>query len=359
MLRQLLDIIVLYRVNPCCNIWDYYRYRLYAAPRGSDIYKNVLSRSIQEALSRSLNPRHAVSIAWDKMLFTILAKSYQIPSPKLYAVYRPNGDFADFIERKLASVENVKSFLCEASYPIFVKPVKGNLGTGAMCISGYCKKTETITKSDGSKFAFNEFLEKTINHKAKRYVRDAGYLFQEAIIQRDELTEFTGTTIPSGFRFVVLNMDEGPVIHRVIWKIVANGNINDNFNIGKTGNLIVDVCPENGSLSDAVTACWPFAEYKSEHDVTNRKYKQFKIPDWENVKSSVERTSRFFTDIKILHWDIILTNDGPVILELNDIGGTDILQMHEKGLIDETLRAFLKEKGNLEINKNLKKMILR
>ncbi|GGD75362.1 hypothetical protein GCM10011357_33000 [Lacimicrobium alkaliphilum] len=293
------------------------------------------------------------------MLFTILANTYQIPTPKLYAVYKPDGNFADFIERKLTSIEEVKSFFSGATYPIFAKPVKGNLGTGAICISDYCRETDTIKKADGNELSFEEFLQKTINHKAKRYVKKAGYLFQQSVIQHDEITEFTGSTTPSGFRFVVLNMADGPKIHRVIWKIVSKGNINDNFNVGKTGNLIVNVCPETGSLSDAVTACWPFAEYKSAHEVTKRKFKDFNIPIWESIASSVKRASGFFTDIKILHWDIIVTNDGPVMLELNDIGGTDILQMHEKGLIDETLRAFLRKEGNLEMNTKLKKMLLR
>jgi hypothetical protein len=46
--------------------------------------------------------------------------------------------------------------------------------------------------------------------------------------------------------------------------------------------------------------------------------------------------------MKIHHWDIALTDRGPQILELNDIGGTQIPQMHGRGLLTEATRDFLK-----------------
>lgn len=45
--------------------------------------------------------------------------------------------------------------------------------------------------------------------------------------------------------------------------------------------------------------------------------------------------------MRIHHWDFALTDKGPVILELNDLGGTIAAQIHGRGMLTEEVRAFL------------------
>ena len=47
-----------------------------------------------------------------------------------------------------------------------------------------------------------------------------------------------------------------------------------------------------------------------------------------------------------LGWDIALTDKGPMILELNDVGGTEIAQVHGRGLLTLQTREFLKRHAN-------------
>jgi hypothetical protein len=46
--------------------------------------------------------------------------------------------------------------------------------------------------------------------------------------------------------------------------------------------------------------------------------------------------------MRIHHWDFALTEQGPVMLELNDIGMTLGPQIHGRGLLTEETRAFLR-----------------
>ncbi len=51
--------------------------------------------------------------------------------------------------------------------------------------------------------------------------------------------------------------------------------------------------------------------------------------------------------MRIQHWDFALTEQGPLILELNDLGATEMLQLHGRGLLTEATRAALKRHANI------------
>jgi hypothetical protein len=214
-----------------------------------------------------------------------------------------------------------------------------------------------VSTTNGISFSFQEFIHKTIGNKSQYYNPDAGYLFQQPVLQHHEITNFTGTQVPSGFRVVVLNKGTEPRIHRVIWKLISPGNINDNFSSGRTGNMIASVSPETGFVEHAVTGIWPFAHYTSIHNQTQKPFKKFTIPMWEDTKNTILRASTAFSGLGILHWDVIIGEDGPILLELNDTGGTNILQMHEKGVIDTTMASHIWNYANLNIDLNLQKLV--
>jgi hypothetical protein len=54
--------------------------------------------------------------------------------------------------------------------------------------------------------------------------------------------------------------------------------------------------------------------------------------------------------MKIHHWDFAITAEGPMILELNDLGGTEIAQVHGRGLLTDETRAFLRRNGDINVH---------
>jgi hypothetical protein len=358
MLGQLLDIIVLYRVNPCCNLWDYYRYRLYTAPRGSERYKNTLGTGQIEPFNRSLNVRTGVTVSWDKLLFAQVCDVFRLPTVRLAGVFKPAGPLADFIPVKMNQIDQVKELMASRTAPLFVKPVLCQQGIGGYYVEGYDKDADRVTTRDGKVFTFDEFIKLTINNPDTRlYRRRMGYLFQEVVRQHPAITKFTGTDVPSGFRVVVLNDEYNPVVHSVVWKIVKPGNVNDNFSKGKIGNLVARVNPEDGSVTKAVNGYWPFARYFDTHPETGLHFEEFSIPLWDTMLSEIKRASSVISTMNILHWDVIMGEEGPVILELNDIGGTEFLQMHETALMDASIRDFMRRYANLRKGQSLQRML--
>ena len=358
LLSQAGDIACLYRQNPSSNLWDYYRYQLYVHPRHSKIYVDLLGSAVEEELNQSLNKRTGVTPAWDKLLFAVICQTYEIPTARIVGVYKPQGPIPDFVPVKMHSITNVKQFLIEHQAPLFVKPAQSHLAKGAFYIEHFEQTTNTITTKDQKTFSFDEFIRNSINvDDTVRYNRRAGYLFQEPIVQHPAITAFTGTDVPSGFRIIVLNDADGARVHRVIWKLIAVGNVSDNFNKGTSGNLVVYVDPVTGKLMDAVNNFWPYTQRLSCHPITGERFSDFNLPLWPQLISEVCRASESISSMSILHWDIILGPDGPVMIEVNDLGGSKIPQLHGFGLLDYSLRQFLLGNAQLSPGSKLYKQL--
>jgi len=257
-LTQLTDLIVLFRLNPTCGFFDYYQYQLYAVARGSSLYSSLLGDGSLEAFSRSLNPRNAVTPAWDKMLFAVLCNAYKIRTTEILAIYKPTGRTPEFIQVQLTDLSQFREFLINEKKPIFVKPVKGALGHGAFVVSGIDEQGEHVVNKNGDSLSFADFIGKTIGLTGShRYKPSAGVLLQRVVDQHPIISAFTQTDTPSGLRILVLNTGEGPFIHRAVWKIVTQGNISDNFSKGMYGNMLCQIDLETGKVSSAVNKYWP------------------------------------------------------------------------------------------------------
>lgn len=359
-IAQFFDLIALCRVNHTCNISDYYKYGVFNVPRGAALYKELLGSDALEAFSRSLNPRHTVSAAWDKMLFAIICNAYAIRTTEILAIYKPVGLVPDFVKNHLTDISQLKAFLVREKGPVFIKPVKGALGQGAFLIAEVDKACEQVIDQCGNTLSFEEFYTNTIGMTGATYYNsDAGILLQRPVVQHQAITEFTQTEAPSGLRVLVLNTGSGPYIHRAIWKIIAPGNISDNFSRGKRGNMVAQVDPATGKVSSAINGYWPSSKLYAEHPVSGRKFASFTLPLWQQVTSEILRASSAIFGMGAMHWDIIVTDSGPVFLELNDFGGTEFLQLHGLGLIDPDLKKTLQRVAVLQQGNAFSRFVLR
>jgi hypothetical protein len=160
------------------------------------------------------------------------------------------------------------------------------------------------------------------------------------------IVALTGWPAVCGVRLVSLNGPDGATPLRAIWKIAIRPNRVDNFSLGKKGNLIADVDLATGEVSRAIGAFWPRARILSEHPSSGQSFAGFRLPDWSRVLDVCREAGRVFPLMRVHHWDIALTDAGPLILELNDIGATEMLQVHGRGLLTPETREFLKRHAN-------------
>lgn len=344
-LEQVQEILALRRLGGRCGVSDYYWYRLYDPSyhrgRGSADY---LGWSLQEAFSVALNPRYAVLPASDKLMFTQLARSAGLPVAPVKATYHPARTIDPGLGQHLKSVDAVAQFLRNpANFPVFGKPAYSQQGYGAAYLASYDPATDQLVQLNGGRIAVTEFVQRltrTVNvhfHKP-----ECGYLFQECFKLHPEIAELAEWSALCGVRVMCLNTPDGAKILRSFWKIAVPPNQVDNFSMGKYGNLLADVDPATGEVGRVLGAFWPEAKVLTDHPQSGKRITGYRLPGWERILDACNTGAAAFPLMKIHHWDFVLTDQGPLILELNDIASTQAAQIHGHGLLTEFAREFLK-----------------
>jgi hypothetical protein len=351
LLTQIGEIRSLRYTGGQCGLSDYYWYKLYDDDylynRGRE---DFLGWRLQASLSLALNPRNAVLPAWDKCVFMLMASAAGLPTAPIIACFHPARRISEVLGIHLKSRREVGAFLRNPSiYPMFGKPAFSQQGYGTAYLASYDPSTDRLALLNHESIVVDDFLvrmEQTIDHRYHR--PECGFLFQQAFTLAPEIHEFTSWPAICGVRIICLNDSEGVRPIRAIWKIATPPNHVDNFSLGKNGNLLANVDLESGEVSRVIGGFWPNTKIHNEHPISGKVVKGFQLPGWQQILDTCHQSGAVFPLMRIHHWDFALTDHGPLILELNDLGGTEIAQVHGHGLLTPEIRAFIKRHANAQ-----------
>lgn len=350
-LTQLREIRALKSAGGQCGITDYYWHKLYddnyLRGRGRE---DFLGWRLLQEFSLALNPRYAVLPAWDKFVFTQIASAGGLPVAPVRACFHRADRVAPALGIHLKSKESVAAFLRDASnYPLFGKPAFSQSGYGTVYLLGLDRTTDRLISLDGNTMLVNDFLNRLDVTVDYRYHKpQCGYLFQTPLAPAPEIRAITGWSAICGVRIICLNGPAGVRPIRAVWKIALPPNHTDNFGMGNHGNLLANVDLTTGEVGTVIGGFWPRTEVFLKHPVSGVTFDAFRLPDWPQVLDLCQTGGMVFPLMKIHHWDFALTDQGPMLMELNDLGGTQIAQMHGHGLLTEESRAFLKQQANTQ-----------
>lgn len=345
LLSQAREILALKHCGGQCGITDYYWFRLYDTPylegRGA---KDFLGWRLEPQINPALNPRHAVLPAWDKVVFTILANAAGLPVPTVKACYHKMQRLPLVLGQHLTTVEAAAHFLRQPEhYPMFSKPAFSQQGEGASYLEGYDPIIDSVKQGRDKSVPVATFVKRLVTTVDFRYHRpECGFLFQEALLLHPDIRALAGWHAICGVRIVCLNDDMGVKPIGAVWKIAVPPNTVDNFHMGAYGNLVAEVDIVTGEIGRVVNGLWPNASVLARHPVTGQTFEGFKLPDWDRLLEICCQAGPVFPLMKIHYWDFALTDRGPVILELNDMGGTQIMQLSGHGMLTEQMRAFVR-----------------
>lgn len=347
---QMREILRLRKLKQQLGVSDYYLFRLYDEQHLRDCEaRDFIGWKLNEAYSAALNPRTEVLPAWDKLTFKSIADSFGLPALPIVATYRDCEYLAPSVfGHHLKTKDELLVFLRDPdNYPLFCKPSFSQQGIGAYRIESYRADDDTIEHFGGEPEPAGDFAERVAGQDSRRFVKhNRGYLFQRPAAQHPEITAFTGYPVLSSVRVVCLNDGGDAFVQNALWKCALPPNHTDNFSKGKTGNLVADVDVSNGRLYDAMNALWPYGEWVTEQPSTGRKFRDFHLPDWDRIVEICMQGAKAISGMGVLHWDIAMTDSGPQIMELNDIGGIEGLQIGGRGMLAGRARQFFKDHGD-------------
>jgi hypothetical protein len=69
------------------------------------------------------------------------------------------------------------------------------------------------------------------------------------------------------------------------------------------------------------------------------------VPDWPAIRDLALRAARSFPESPFIGWDLVVTPDGPVVLEANTPPGVNVWQVHGPLLRDPRVRRFFAAHG--------------
>jgi hypothetical protein len=312
--------------------WEYLVYKFYEAP----VFQKramFLSRRKAERLNDKLNARSNWVLVDDKLICQSRLEQAGLPVPKVHAVFSPHPRTC-LSSPVYQGAEQIRDFLERADFPLFMKPIADGQGNR-------CRRIESW---DGS--SLKTFLGKVPMSKLLEWVEqdspfgDAGLFLSEVIQPHPDLRDWHSST--STVRIGVLLTPSGPVILRTSIRIPVGHQVKDNFDPSEGINMAAQVAPESGVVGNAVSGFGVTERAFTHHPDSGVPIAGLQLPHWQRAREVVLTGSLLFPGLKFQHWDIALTESGPVVLEVNVRGGIQLYQQPaSQPFMDEAVRDLL------------------
>ena len=337
-LSQIVELLRLRFGEAKLGLDEYYAYRLYDDTLFTFREKQEFVSwrqlgSIDAALNQDVWRKYAN----DKVAFSLAMLDAGLRTPKIAMLYSKTHTQECPI-RVVRTVAEIESFLSTTDeFPIFAKPVHGTYGRGGFAIRGFDKTENQLVLCDDSRLALSKAIEGFEQEWA------GGYLFQELLRPHPLVESVVGNRL-SSLRVIVLLVDSKPQVFRAVWKLPTGANMSDNFMHGELGNLIAAVDPASGVIGDAFGRVRDSIEVVKAHPDTGVQLKGLKVPQWDQIREFCAAAAKLFPGLLMQHWDVALTKDGIVALEVNVEGSVDLHQIAgRRGVNDHTLRSLRRD----------------
>jgi hypothetical protein len=327
------------------SLQDYFDFRLFErTPEAEDRRRHLAGSKWQAFLEYELNDQRWKCLVDDKVVTYALMRAAGVPTPALAAVYTPQRRVA-LDAHACATEAEVGAYLRHTSrFPLFVKPIRGSVGKGAAVITGYDGGDDALILADGSHLPVATFTAQLADPTTLKHAA-AGYVLQDVVRQHPTLVQAAGTTVSTA-RIVVMVGDESREILSAVWRVARTGNVTDNFDKGRSGNLIAAIDTTSGEITRVISGYGLTETVVRTHPDTGAMLTGLRLPDWHCAVDLVCRGASAFPNLRLQHWDVAFSDAGPVALEVNAMGSTGMLQYASgKGLVTPSLTAFLNRYG--------------
>lgn len=211
--------------------------------------------------------------------------------------YRTNSDVLDLLAEHGA---------------LFMKPLAAGKGKGVRKL----ELIDGLPSVDGAKMdepSFSAFLDS-----------NDGWFLSEGVKQHsflDSIYDKTTNTI----RLITLR-DPSTGRFKIFFAVLRIGtSATIPVDNGSRGGLVSCIDLETGRLSEARSL--QSLEVHDVHPDSGAPIKDTAIPDWDRVKKQMLDLAKMFPFMNFIAWDVLLTEQGPCVIEANTSSGVNIIQL--------------------------------
>ena len=325
------------RLSPShLGLSEYLNFKLYRDDLDSRSKKQYVGGLSASALKDIVSDERARYIVRDKLTTYTLLKGYGFPTPATKVVYRSNRPSSVACLRDAG--ELISYLRDPANLPVYLKPSWGSKGVDNKLLLS-CDG-DRLRLGTGDIVDLGEFV------RGLDDGRTLGWLLQEPLRAHPQLQWLTGTDKLSGIRLCTVHDGEAVHVFKAILKVNRGDNDNDDFWDGQLGNAVAAVDVRSGRLTRVVSGPPDDERVDPQHPRTGHSVVGFEIPCWDEVTRIAVDAHRAIPSMVCPHWDIAVTDHGPVILEINSFGSVSFLQRaHREGFANDNLLELLRRRA--------------
>lgn len=198
-------------------------------------------------------------------------------------------------------LEKLKEFL-DNNNVFIIKPIDGLAGTDVKKMS--VSEIESVEK----------FFD---------YIKNNNMFLEEFVIQDEAWGKICPTSVNT-IRAMTRIIDGKPEFFYAVARIGKGTAVVDNFH---QGGVAVKIDMENGILTGNARS--KDLKEVEKHEVSGVKFDGYKIPYWDEIKKLVCEAAMENPKVRVVGWDVAISNKGPLLIEANRRPGFDLVQVVE------------------------------
>jgi len=283
-----------------------------------------------------LNPVKYYSLARNKYLAHKILENTGVRKSELYCYYQPEARYiaSDESASDLAGV--LRILKAKDVRSCVIKTTESSHGDNVWVIKAieYQENDAELTRFDGKEIILSDVLGK-----------DA-LIFESIVLQTRQFSNFNESSVNT-VRFMTTLWPDGSARVIATWfKVGRAGKCVDNAGSGGNVDAAIDV--ETGMIYNVVEFDgWRKTKEIDCHPDSGSQLNGVVIENWQAVKEEVKKFQQAFPYCKAAGWDIAITDDGPVVIEVNDFWDRTGQFFIRRGWRDEIRDCYLawKETG--------------
>ncbi len=302
--KILIDYLHLYRTKGL-RIDEYYEFEF--ENRSKEFRKNFLGIHEQRVYLDLLNPVKYCGLSRNKFLAHKILENTGVRKSELYCYYQPEGRVFDSNEIASKVADVCRILKQKEVKQCVIKDTENSHGEGVMVVKSIehldddCK----LNYFNGKSAMLSEVLGK---HPL---------IFEALIKQTAQFSSFNSSSVNTvRFMTTLYPNGEAKVVATFI-KIGRAGSCVDNAGAG--GNVDVCVDTDSGEIKYAIQYDgWRKISEIDKHPDSGTQLNGVIIDNWEQIKADVIRFQQAMPWCKAAGWDIAITDEGPLVIEVND-----------------------------------------
>lgn len=286
-----------------------------------------------------MNPPAAAHQVRDKGWATAQLDAAGVPTSEVLALVALHADDTAFSSSPtypiIRDVEGLQSLLGSAPQDgVVFKPTRGG-GGDSVYVFGTAGRDELVAL-DGTVWRIDRLIH-AVQSEAPEWKVERRHR------PHPVLRAISGETLGT-IRMLAFRMQDGTVhIGPASWKIPVNDSGLDHY-MHSEGAFAAFIDPDTGRLGPARR--WVSMQHIDHHPVTGARITGVTMPFWADAVRVVRQATACFPDIGAPAYDIGITPDGPVVIEVNTNWAEHLTQApHPMGLVSGAFRQFLEERG--------------